>query len=966
MTTSRLKIIRRTAIALAVLVASYAAAGFWLVPKLVIKGAHEYLDVRHHRHSEIGAVRFNPFTLRLDIERFAVADADGQPLVGFGRLAAQVRARSVLRGGVEFAFVTLDAPHLRLIERRNGTLNLMDLAPPNDDPDSPTPKVWIDSLSVTHGDAEFTDQNRSTPLQVSVTAFNLELDDFYTRSQANVYRLTARTLLEATFSSNGTFGLAPVVASGDLHIGNFRAQAIADAGPNLLPFDVAHGTLDVNGRYDYAPRGTGAGVALDISDLTLHDVGLRGPGETETWVEVPQIAVTQARVDFYAATASVGELAIDGARVNAWRERDGKFNLAKLYIPLPDEPADAAAEARAPATPWHVSVPKVRVTGADVTFTDRGPRHPASFHFAPLSLGLDGLEIPGSAPIQLTLDSGVNDAGHVTLSGAIHRDPLTTEIAIDAKALPLTPLQPYLDGRAAMHLRAGSASFHGTTALLEGGGVVVDGDGQVDGLRTTDDALEEDFVRFGRLQLVGLHLTTQPLGVHLREVIARAPFARVIVGSDGHTNLAAVLHADEAATDALAAKQAAPPPPPPPPLPIDIGAVRIEGGSMNFADYSVKPQFATGIHELAGSILGLSSSPEQRATLDLTGKVDRYAPARISGEVNFLAATRYANVKMSFKNLELTGLSPYSGKFAGYWINKGKMSAELDYKIEDRKLNANHHLVVDQLTLGDHVDSPDATSLPVRLGIALLKDKDGVIDLELPVTGSLDDPDFRVGKIVWKVVVNLVTKVVTSPFRLLGSLFGGGGEELQYVEFAPGDARLGEATRTHLAALVKALDARPGLSVDVPLGFAPEADTAALATRRFDADLAARAAAQLKVEGADADALARLKATPAAYRTMLEAAYAEAMGHKAAVPAPAKGTPPAAALEAANAWLEEALRARVAIGPRDLESLAQERAAAIQAALVDGTGIDPGRVFVVKAPPQAVADGQVRLQLALH
>ena len=172
------------------------------------------------------------------------------------------------------------------------------------------PKVWIDSLRVTHGDAEFADLNRLNPLQVSVTAFNLELDDFYTRSPRNVYRVTARSRLDATFAFSGTFGLDPVLSSGELHIGNFRAQSIADAGPNLLPLDVPHGTLDVNGRYDYALHGATPGLTLDFSDLTLHDVGLRAPGEKDAWVEIPQVQVLDAHVDFLAAQTQVGKLRI--------------------------------------------------------------------------------------------------------------------------------------------------------------------------------------------------------------------------------------------------------------------------------------------------------------------------------------------------------------------------------------------------------------------------------------------------------------------------------------------------------------------------------------------------------------------------------------------------------------------------------------------------------------------------------
>ena len=952
--------------ALAALAGLYALAGFWLVPKLVVRGLHEYLEVKHQRHVQIGAVRFNPFTLHLEADRFSVADADGQPLLGFGRIVADVRARSVLRGGVEFAYITLEDPHVRLVERRGGGLNIMDLVPPSD-PNSPMPKVWIDSLRVTHGDAEFADLNRLNPLQVSVTAFNLELDDFYTRSPRNVYRVTARSRLDATFAFSGTFGLDPVLSSGELHIGNFRAQSIADAGPNLLPLDVPHGTLDVNGRYDYALHGATPGLTLDFSDLTLHDVGLRAPGEKDAWVEIPQVQVLDAHVDFLAAQTQVGKLRIDGAKVNAWLERNGSLNLARLYVPLPEDPADPTAPQ---PKAWQLALPRIEVAGADITLADRGPRHPATLHVAPLEVTVGGFAIPTTAPFEIAASATLNDSGHAAIGGKLALQPLAGRLEIDATTLPLAPIQPYIEGHAALKLRSGSVSFKGTTDLGANGSVVVDGDGAIDALRTTDDALEEDFVKWASLRFGGLHATVNPTTLHIREVVARQPYARVIIGSNGKTNLSVVLHGlgSESAAPSAPATPASPtaaPPPAAPILPMDIDLVRVEGGSMNFADFSVKPQFATGILDLGGTIRGVSSKAGSRATIALDGKVDRYAPVHIAGEINALAATSYANVQMSFKNMELTGMSPYSGKFAGYWIDKGKMSAELDYHVVDRKLDANHHIVVDQLTLGQHVDSADATHLPVKLAIALLKDKDGVIDLELPLKGSLDDPDFRVGKIVWKVLVNLLEKAVTSPFRLLGSLFGGG-DEMEYVEFRAGDATLDAAPRARVAALVKALGARPGLSVDVPMGVAADLDSPALANAKFEADLATRAAARLKTDGADASALAQVRATPSSYRAMLEEAYAELFGRKAALPAAPKGTPADVATASAIGWLEAELHTRITIGPRELDELAAARANAVQAALLEGTGIDPARVFMVKAPQQQVDGGHVKLKLALH
>jgi hypothetical protein len=277
-------------------------------------------------------------------------------------------------------------------------------------------------------------------------------------------------------------------------------------------------------------------------------------------------------------------------------------------------------------------------------------------------------------------------------------------------------------------------------------------------------------------------------------------------------------------------------------MPISIGIVKIIDGSVNYADFWIKPNFAVGIQTLNGTIQGLSSDPKSRAKVKLDGKVDRYAPVNIDGQMNLLAASVYSDIKMTFKGLELTTMTPYSGHFAGYKIDKGKLSVDLSYKVDQRKLSAEQHFVIDQLQLGDKVDSPDAVHLPLKLAVALLKDRNGVIDLPLPITGSLDDPQFKLGPIIWHAVINLIVKAATAPFALIGHMFGGGGgEEMKFVDFAPGSAALDDSSKQKLGALTKALQEHTQLELDVPLVFSPDLDRPVLAKRLLDQKLVARA-----------------------------------------------------------------------------------------------------------------------------
>jgi hypothetical protein len=392
---------------------------------------------------------------------------------------------------------------------------------------------------------------------------------------------------------------------------------------------------------------------------------------------------------------------------------------------------------------------------------------------------------------------------------------------------------------------------------------------------------------------------------------------------------------------------------------VEIARVRLDSGSANFADLSIRPNFAAGIQSLSGTIVGLSSKANARATVDLDGKVDEYAPVKIQGEVNYLAAQSYADLHLAFENMELTTFTPYSGKFAGYTIRKGKLSVNFKYHVENRKLRAEHNVILDQLTLGDRVDSPDATKLPVKLAIALLKDRNGVINIDLPVTGDLDDPKFRLGPLIWKVVGNVLTKIVTSPFKLLGGLFGGG-DEVKYVDFPPADVSIDAATVERVHNVAQALQERPELEIEIPISFVGSLDREAMVNAAFDARvLAASGAAALPTDRRE-------------YLRVLGQVYREPFKKKPdEVTDPLlKGDPakqdPAAATEAAITALAHELKAQVTVADADLRALGQRRAEAVRALLLEGSGLEPARVFITAETPAAVEQGKVRMELVLR
>jgi uncharacterized protein involved in outer membrane biogenesis len=943
------------------LIAVWAAIGYFLVPRLVRSLATARVRDHMHRELKLGEIHFNPFTLELEIADARLPDADGGPLLSFKRLLvnAELLPSLILRGG-ELKLLQVDGLHARAVIGKDGNLNLAalaQLAGPDKGDKSPA-RLRVKRLALTSGELDFSELDRSSPFQAQLLPIHFELTNFSTvDTHGNAYHFTARSAAGETLDWSGHVFVDPLRSSGEFHIGAIHATTIADYLGDALPLAITSGTLDLTGRYDLNAASQPLALTAEITELTVSGAAVRPRAATQDYVQIGQIKVSGARADLAKREAVVDHVAITGGHVSAWLSSSGALNLAELggapaALATPT-PASSAAATAAPA--WHYALPDISISGLSVEAQDRSVAPVAQLAVTDLSLKVTDFSSDAAQPLGVELAVHVGDEGLLTSSGQLLLKDASFKGKLGVTDLDLTPVQPYLQRDTDMTLLSGRLGAQLDVERSAKAVLTARGDVDVHELRTIDNFLHQDFVKWTRLKARGVDFRSDPQRLRVKELIATEPYARVIVGGDRTLNISHVLNPPGRAEAVAAAKGKPAPAPAGPVADIAIDVVRIEKASANYTDLWIKPNFAVGLLDLNGTVKGLSSRSDSRATVDLHGMVDRYAPAVISGQINPLAATVYSDLSMTFRNMDMTTITPYSGHFAGYQIRKGKMSVELNYKINDRKLDAEHHFVIDQLELGDRVESPDATSLPVRLAIALLKDRRGIIDLNLPVTGSLDDPQFRVGPLVWKAIVNLIAKAATAPFALIGSLFGGHDEQVNQISFATGTAALDAVSLQRLETLRKALVERPGLNLEVPAAWSPTLDRAAMLHNALEAQLAAVAA----------------KAGPDRYHQLLAAWRADA-GPTAALP------PLAAAFEADRkrptaatpspetvGELEAALQARLVVSDDELAALGKARATAIQDALLTDGAVDPERIFVTNAPPAAADAQQLRLDLTL-
>lgn len=980
--------LRITGIVLAALLVLYTAFGFLLAPKLFRSQIENFGEQHYGRKPSMGKISFNPFTFALEIHDFDFKDSKAEPLFAFKRLLVNLDLASIWRRGLSLHVIELENPLGLVKVRADGSLNLAELtAPfagqpePAEDKKEPA-RLFIDRFQLINGAFEFEDHARSTPFKARLTPVNFELLDFGTTGESgNAYSLQATSTVGERFRWSGHFGIAPLSSQGDFELGDVQARTLWSYLQESLGFEVASGSVDVTGSYQFAATEPQYTLALKLAGVNVGDLGIRPRGGAEDWVHVASLAINDTDVDIARGQLTLGSVVVADSKVLARRDAEGTLNLLELTRPpspagaAPQEPpapdAQPEAEATDDASEWTINAPDIRVETLAVDINDEYVKPAAQFTLSPVNVALRGFSTAPGQPLELSAEFALNTGGRLEFQGSRAAAGETLAGKLELEGLNLAALQPYVGTYTQMTLLSGSLDAD-VEAQFEPDAWRLDGNLRSAKLHTVDNALREDFVKWERLEINGIQYRSKPESLRIATIAARAPYVRLIIAPDQTTNISKVLTMPATApgpvqtvrdvSDRTTGVQQ--------PMAMSIGNVRIHDGSANFADFWITPNYAVSLQQLGGNISGLSSKKDSRAKIELTGKIDRYAPVEIGGELNLLSASLFTDVRVKFDGVELTSVTPYSGRFAGYRIEKGKLSVDVRYQVENRQLNAEQRFIVDQLTLGERVDSPDAVKLPLRLAVALLKDRNGVIDLGLPVSGSLDDPKFRLGPIIWKAFVGLLANVATSPFKLLGGLFGGG-EDVNLIDFSPGSATLDEGATEKIASLRRALHERPSLALEVPAGWAPDADYEALAAAQVEQKLAALADKNGKNRRQNADAMSPLE-DPAQRFDLLVSLYKSEKPGAALPPGAlavdavrARDRDPAA-LAQANDELAAALRPTIDAMTPALEALAQQRARAIQDALLGSGEVEPGRVFMLASAPKPAVDGKTRVALSLR
>jgi len=800
----------------------------------------------------------------------SVSDAQGEKWLAFDALKVTLGDVRPLERQVEIASIELKAPHAYLRRDASGSVHLPGqarerAAPPEPKATTSSAASWkfaLRQFAMTDGALDWRDET----LHGAAAEATWQVRDW----QAQVHDAVWPPVQPARFSA--TLRLGGGAASGEPSSIEVQGQAsgnavqastsasgvsLALAAPYLAQYlkPVIAGMLDAKVGLELE----GDALTLKLQQLrlsqvsvscavrkgcaTLRQAGVAGAPANEQ-LALGQLEVADATIDLHRHQVQVGHVALTGPQVLVERGKTGAWVFDDWWVPAPT----GQTRSQGDSAPWSASVREVQLKDGTVAWRDAGARSPVSLNVSALRVDAHGLAWDnGRLPafglrVQARVGAGKADPGQLNWDGSVGLAPeLRVKGSLRARNLPLQVVQAYLPDELNVDVLRADGDFSGDVNLVqakEGFSAGVQGDaalGDVQvrlkpqaGAGEPDSANEEqpgaDLLRWKALSLRGLSLALQPrrpLALDVRETALTDFFARVIVQENGRINLQDIGRV--ASADAAGSAAAAPSPQADDGAAaprIHFGPVALVNGTVDFTDHFIKPNYSANLTELTGGLSAFSSeapgpgAPPQMAQLELKGRAQGTATLDISGQINPLAKPLALDIEGHMRDLELPPLSPYSVKYAGHGIERGKLSVDVTYKVQpDGQLTASNKLVLKQLAFGDEV-SGAPNSLPVRLAVALLADRNGVIDVDLPISGSLNDPDFSLGPVIMRVIGNLIMKAVTAPFSLLAHAFGGGNESGD-VTFAPGSSTLSAQAREQLGAIARALADRPALKATV-------------------------------------------------------------------------------------------------------------------------------------------------------
>ncbi|HXW69337.1 MAG TPA: DUF748 domain-containing protein, partial [Dissulfurispiraceae bacterium] len=961
--------------------------------KMPLKLPSGFLDIK----TEISYVQYRNKQPSLNVagnvafRKIRITDPEEHPLISLTAFELFLAPSDLIAKKIHLTKVMLQSPELNISRDRSGKINLLTFLPekkPADklpDKESADFSLDADHIQVADGKIEFSD-HKASPFKTILDDIEVGIDNLSNAPDKKAKaHLSLLTESKEGFKLDSDFSINPLASEGRLEFTKIQLKKYSPYYSKSVLFDVQEGGLDLSTKYIFKQSEKEPEIRLADLSAGLTSLKLRKRGEKDDFLQIPVVSLKNTSVDLSKREVLIGTLSTQKGLLKVRRYTDGKLNMQSL-LPEPGTSGGKPAKTKKERE-LLVTIKDIAADRYTVKLEDAMPQEPVNMAAEQINFRGSGLSTAKNSKGRASLSLIFNKKGSVRTNGSVSINPPSANMKLSVKGFEIAPFQTYFTDRIKILVTQGDISLDGNvSAGYSKDGIMkasYKGEAYVKNFASLDKADAEDFLKWSSLYFGGIDATFNPLYVNISQVALTDFYSRLIINKDGSINLQGVMQekgggeeaatseeAGEPATEAYAkpveagatekpvaepqktsegvqqqpADVAAKPSdmglPPKTGKLIKIDTVTLQGGTINFSDRHIEPNYSASFLELGGKVSGLSSEENTFADVDLRGKFENSAPLEITGKINPLQDDLYVNLKIDFKDMDLSPVTPYSGRYLGYTIQKGELSLNLTYLIVKKKLDSQNNILLDQFTLGDRVESPKATKLPVKLAIALLKNRQGEINLNVPVSGYINDPKFRIGGIITKMLLNLLVKAATSPFALLGAIFGGGAE-LSHVDFDYGSSNLPGQDTKKLDTLVKALFDRPALKLDVEGHVDIERDKEGLKQYLFNKKVKAQKLKDLVRKGQPSVPVDQVTIGKDEYAKYLKMAYKEEkfpkprtiLGFAKDLPVPE---------------MEKLMLTHIEVTDDDLRQLASRRALTVKDYVLKSGQVTADRVFLVE------------------
>jgi len=836
---------------------SYTLGGFMLLPYVLKTQLIKYVDATLQQKARLETVSFNPFLFRLRLQNLQLTTPEQAPLLELGELVVDFDTFGLFKRAWQFSTVSLTELEVFAEIDSAGNLNLLRLMPPPSDElqapqdNTPTalPRLILNNIALKQNRVHFSQLNRIEPFNLDLNALNLNIAHLSTLPEDDGrFTFNAQLSDTETLAFSGALQVKPLALNAHIDLNNIELTRAGDYLQEMLLFTLQQGTLSLNTDFTLDKSGPEEGLALQATNtgIELQQLALATQNPVEPLLRLDSIRLNQGGFAWPEQLATAESLVVEKGAVHSWLTADKVFNYSQLLKSSDRQAQKDPGSNTAPATPaLQLRLDKIQLKALHLHFADRSLGEPAPQTVDIIDLALSPFTLEHGDEFDLQVQLRINTTGKTNVVGKIGAIPPMAALKIGLQEIPLPPINNYLHDTIRLNLTQGSidADLQLDYQNSVSQALSLQGDIDIRQLDTFDLVNQKEWAHWENLAIKAIDLQLEPAGLNIASIELVEPHFETTVFENGETRLFRMLvpapqrpaSANDTKPSSSTTTQPAADTEEESGFPVTIAKFTLIDGTMVYKDFNLPIDFTTHIHSLNGQVVDISTVKKTPTELFLDGKIDQDGKAKVSAASLLSAPQTFSKFKLDLSNVDITSASGYSGKFVGYAIDAGTLALNLDYHIKQGQMDGDNQLLLESLTLGDTVDSPEALNLPLKLALALMKDANGDIDIDLPVQGDLNNPEVKIGGIVWKAFSNLVIKVVASPFKMLGGLFeNGDASGLNNVAFTPGTSTLASSEQQKLDKLTEALQQKPALALNLSACYQPTSDRLALQTLQFN------------------------------------------------------------------------------------------------------------------------------------